>query len=230
MDRNLGAPDVNNHGNSTGTVFFQFGRKDPFACGTLFKPDGTTVSISNIAWDATTQESSKKGKNVPYSIQNPLNFIKNSAGLWTTGDQYCPADGGDFLWQDPNAVSSVDGRVEKSIFDPCPSGWMVPMNGTWAEFKNSNMPWETTKAEGIGRYYYPDKTNYPQIYIYYPSSGTKQYDSGGITEVNNYANSWTSSPNTSTAFVFHSRSNVVESTLTNSRAQGNPIRCIQEYF
>ena len=230
MDRNLGAMNTINPNGGAGSVWYQFGRKDPFAGGTLYKPDGTTISISNIAWnsDVITTKSSEKGKNVPYSVQNPLKFITGTT--WTTGDQYCPADGGDFMWQDPKAAPRADGKVKKSIFDPCPSGWMVPMKETWAGFSDSNMLWETTKDEGIGRYYYPDRANYPHIYISFPASGYLQYSTGTINDIDKHGNSWTNSPYSSLAVVFHYRFNSVEQAMGKDRAQGNTVRCIQEYF
>ena len=225
MDRNLGAPDVNYHGNSTGSVYYQFGRKDPFEVGTLYKPDGSSISISNIAWDATTQESSKKGKNVPYSVQNPLKFITSSS-TWTTGDQYCPADGGDFMWQDPKAASSADGKVKKSIFDPCPSGWMVPVSGTLdaLSMTHSNQI-SPIPVNGLGRYYYPN-TNNKVDYICFPYGCLQpSYSSRGYY--------WLASTASTNAYAFDLNDNSVQpvnGTKSTPRYYGGSVRCIQEYF
>ena len=230
MDRNLGAPDVNYHGNSTGSVYYQFGRKDPFEGGSLYKPDGSSISISTIAWnsDVITTKSSEKGKNVPYSIQNPLKFITGTA--WTTGDQYCPANGGDFMWQDPKAVSDVDGKVKKSIFDPCPSGWMVPMNGIWTGFSDTNPVWSNELSNGAGRYYYPGGTEKTEIYAYYPASGCRKSD-GSYNRVSSYGYYWSSSPSSTNAWPFYFMNyTYIYLDTPIDRAYGNSVRCIQHYY
>ena len=230
MDRNLGAMNTNYAGSGTGSVYYQFGRKDPFAGGTLYKPDGSSISISTIAWNSSsiTQESSKIGKNVPYSIQNPLKFITGTT--WTTGDIYCPADGGDFMWQDPKALPDADGKVKKSIFDPCPSGWMLPQNGTWAGLSTSNMLWSTEKSNGIGRYYYPAGTSITDIYAFYPASGYRQSSNGSFRTVGGYGYCWSSSPSSTSAFYLYFNGNYVNPSNTYSRAYGCPVRCVQEYY
>ena len=231
MDRNLGAPDVNYHGNNNGAVFYQFGRKDPFAGGSLYKPDGSSISISTIAWNSgqITQETNKKGKNVPYSIQNPLKFITNS-GPWTTGDQYCPVDGGNFVWQDPKSLSSTDGKVKKSIFDPCPTGWMVPMNGTWNGLVSKNPAWSTTNSNGLGIYYYPAGTGKTGIYAFYPA-GCRS--SGNSYTGENGSYSWTcsnTSLNVSLFYVSDYNGGYIYFDKFDVRASGYHVRCIQEYF
>lgn len=228
MDRNLGAMDTNNPSGGVGSIYYQFGRKDPFEGGSLYKPDGSSISISAIAWNssAITLESSKKGKNVPYSVQNPLKFITRSS-TWTTGDIYCPAGGSDFLWQDPKSVSNADGKVKKSIFDPCPSGWMVPVNGTW---NGIQMKFNMILANGIGRYYYPDIANKPDDYAFYPDLGYR--DGTTLYDVNGRGYSWSCSSSGESAYYLyyrHDYNDLYTSNISN-RAKGYFVRCIQEYF
>ena len=234
MDRNLGAMNTNNPNGGVGSVYYQFGRKDPFASGTLYKPEGTTTSISNIAWnsDVITTKSSEKGKNVPYSIQNPLKFITSSS-TWTTGDQYCPVDGGNFIWQDPKAAPSADGKVKKSIFDPCPSGWMVPVKGTWEGFTYGNCPYEKTRENGNGRYNYPDKATHPDDYFFYSASGYLRETDRSLQSLNERVYYLSCSPAGSYKYSFYFRTtdNSFNTNHPDSpRAQGNMVRCIQEYF
>ena len=231
MDRNLGAMDTNNPNGGVGSVYYQFGRKDPFEGGTLYKPDGTKISISNIAWnsDVITTKSNEKGKNVPYSVQNPLKFITGST--WTTGDQYCPAGGGDFMWQDPKASPSADGKVKKSIFDPCPSGWMVPMSDTWMGVSNTKCVSDKAGVHGSGRYYYPDKATHPNDYIFYPANGYRDASNGAIGNTRDYGICSSCSPQSLEAYCFYYATiNNYCDIFTTPRARGCPVRCIQEYF
>ena len=234
MDRNLGAMNTINPNGGMGSIFYQFGRKDPFNISTLYKPDGTTVKFSTITWNSgeITQETSKIGKNVPYSIQNPLKFITGSS-TWTTGDIYCPIGGGEFLWQDPKSAPSADGKAKKSIFDPCPSGWMVPVSGTWDGLTTGNCPYDKSRDDGYGLHYYPDKATHPDDYIFYPATGfigENGLFSGGAKT---YAYYLSCSPISSSAVSFYflyTNTSYFSTKQPISRAQGNLVRCIQEYF
>ena len=229
MDRNLGAMNTNNPGGGIGSIWYQFGRKDPFEGGTLYDTNGNKTSKTTIAWDATTQESSKKGKNVPYSVWNPLKFITNSTGGWTTGDQYCPANGGDFMWQDPKSAPSTDGKVKKSIFDPCPSGWMVPVNGVVISFSASM---SSILDNGLGRYYYPAGTSAKEIYVFFPACGDLNSSNGGFERYNDahYIYFWSCSPSSLSGMsILFNYYDDIRSEYA-SRAYGYSVRCVQHYY
>ena len=125
MDRDLGAkkggyPGIgqNNYqeyskmdGVNREGLLYQWGRKDPFfgsADGTtteinvIYNGDGTPLSLTK-----TNQYASKDN-----SIKNPLTFYHtNSIGT---------------SWNGNNATAPG----KKTIYDPSPEGWKVPMNGT----------------------------------------------------------------------------------------------------
>lgn len=220
MDRNVGEYSVAWDGSVKGQLYYQFGRKDPIPSATLYGTQRTIVDYSTLE---------NNNKNVLYSIANPTKLIYNKSaidvGTWTLGDKYNPSDyNNDIMWHDPYATPE-NGR--KSVFDPCPSGWMLPRNGTWAGISTSNSIWSTVPA-GTGRYYYPDKTNFPNSYVYYPASGGFYFISGAIA----YANSmyeWSSSPSVKLGKPFNSHANgIAENTA--ERACGFPVRCVQEFF
>ena len=126
MDRDLGAKKGGYPGLGKGTYYqvytamdgvnregllYQWGRKDPFfgsADGTtteinvIYNGDGTPLSLTK-----TNQYASKDN-----SIKNPLTFYHtNSIGT---------------SWNGNNATAPG----KKTIYDPSPEGWKVPMNGT----------------------------------------------------------------------------------------------------
>lgn len=110
MDRNLGAtatgvsgaipqPSSKTAAQSFYGLFYQFGRKDPFATS----GEVTSVNRSNITTYA-------------YAAQNPGTFIKGT-GAWSY------TDANSSYVTDP---WNSDGT--KSEFDPCPDGWRLPKN------------------------------------------------------------------------------------------------------
>lgn len=220
MDRNVGEAGVAWDGSVRGQLHYQFGRKDPIPSATL---NGTKVAIKDYSEIKETTD----GMNVPYSIANPTMFITNANGYWTKGDKYNPADyNNDIMWQDPFA-SPQNGR--KSIFDPCPSGWMLPRNGTWSGFSITTFEWSTTPA-GTGRYYYPDKTNLPNSYVYYPASGYRYGSSGTLYSVGSYGDYWSSSLNIASGYNMYFHGSVVSPGTTGALTSGYTVRCVQEFF
>ncbi|WP_300703950.1 DUF4906 domain-containing protein [Bacteroides sp.] len=116
MDRNLGATKAGLQANlidrvSTFGLLYQGGRKDPF----FSTADGTTNEVKTIydGYGKTTEIGKISRSSVPYQtlIQFPLNF-------------YYPGGGG-ILNSDKS--SAWNGR-NKTIYDPCPDGWKVPLN------------------------------------------------------------------------------------------------------
>ena len=113
MDRNLGAltatsmtgdPDPLSIG-----LNFQWGRKDPFP-GIASFTSSVGAAVAGTAWTA-------KGEHITtaYSIAHPTEYahIKEvDAGVWNVDD---PKD----LWNDEDN--------DKTIYDPCPVGYRVPL-------------------------------------------------------------------------------------------------------
>ena len=148
-------------------------------------------------WDSTGQG----GKNVPYSVRNPLYFITGT--YWTYGDIFNPSsyvgDATRIVWQDPAWNETREANEEeygipnptKSFFDPCPPGWRLPVNGWVTGFVFGRT--DTTnpaanfilgaedligRGRGTGGTYFPngflnDKNNPDAQTIFFPSSGIR---------------------------------------------------------
>jgi len=113
MDRNLGALVATA---ATGDVdplsiglFYQWGRKDPFP-GMASMSSNTGAAVAGTAWTAhgTTEDTA-------YAVAHPTEYIhvpKVDEGVWNKDD---PAD----LW-------NAEGNL-KTIYDPCPVGYRVPL-------------------------------------------------------------------------------------------------------
>ena len=219
MDRNLGALDDKYHDKANiKSKYYQFGRKDPFNsdiyCWTYdpntFLPsqtaDGAIVKTSRDILDDVMGIYKTEGKNMPFSVGHPDNFI-TSDGAWTLGDVFNPNPyNANIIWQDPYSDIKIEneelfGDFCKSFFDPCPPGWTIPRNeaflpgfigdGSGSATGNFrvNCQWgveedENGKHRGMGRTYFPkgyliEKSNSNPQTAFFPVPG---YRSSGTAK------------------------------------------------
>lgn len=109
-DRNLGATSATAT-DATG-LMYQWGRKDPFELSS---------SITSVASSATTGTSA-------YGVANPTTFISGYSG---NDRDWLYAEHNPELWG-----YTATGRV-KSVFDPCPEGYMVPVASSFTIFTST---------------------------------------------------------------------------------------------
>ncbi len=113
MDRNLGTSTAN-----MGGLFYQWGRKDPFAPGHF--------TISNVSGT----------NNLGMSIASPSVFYTTN----TTPFDWIGTAQNNNLW------TKIDG--DKGDYDPCPFGWRVPIDQAWEGFTGSSKNGITLSAAG----------------------------------------------------------------------------------
>ena len=114
MDRNLGAlVDTGASGDvdplSIG-LYYQWGRKDPFPGSTEFVKTPVGAAVAGTAWTYH-----KELITTDYSVAHPTEYAsvpEVDAGVWNADD---PQD----LW------NTADNK--KTIYDPCPPGYRVPL-------------------------------------------------------------------------------------------------------
>ncbi len=114
MDRDIGSHDDK----STDALFYQWGRKDPFT--------------TNIGWSIV-----KDCATFATAVQNPNIFyaMEDSWCSELSDDAY---EAVDYLWYDitkfnPLTHTNIT-EIEKSIFDPSPLGWCVPLSEAYADW------------------------------------------------------------------------------------------------
>ena len=230
MDRNLGAlvqtPISGENARSAFGCFYQFGRKDPFR---------TKVNPTSIAADMTGQPDADEGnvtvkKNIRYSIHNPDLFINGGGNNWTAFETGLGISSA--AWVDPKKDSHAEGtdycEAGKSIYDPCPYGWQVPVKDVWSEFSTATMKWVTAPADAA--YYYPEGYNpeAPKGKIYFPSSGYRRH----TWAASNYGYYWTETiynANQAYDLRFYSSNGVLASAVRGGdyRSNGFVVRCIR---
>lgn len=116
MDRNLGATSADPaDGEATYGMYYQWGRKDPF-----------TFTA------ATSDMSPNTSQAFAFAIRYPQRAYQevSQSGNWYSGLN-------DYLWGNPDyGKNRYLKDLKKTIYDPCPVGYMVPPANTFLIFKN----------------------------------------------------------------------------------------------
>jgi hypothetical protein len=207
MDRNLGASFAgkNNTASSMGTgLYYQWGRKDPFP-----DTDGT-LAVGSFSRVQTTDILGT----IPNTIKNPNVFYYN-----TSSAQY-------YDWHQPIRIDTLwdHSNNQKTIYDPCPSGWRVPRyTGTAA----TDSPWYGFTISGkTFSYGYVFDTN-----AIYPAPGLRpsrnSSDFGKLGDVGKGGYVYSATTGT-TPLRLAIESGVVYFGATDSRSHGFSVRCVRE--
>lgn len=250
MDRNIGASDVNYHNDGKGYLYYQFGRKDPFPGARevyIRNPEGNLVKAQ---WNKekshvinTNEAPETAPANIRYSVHKPLMFIIGQGAIskvdyWTLDDRYnrdtTKYSKTTLVWQDPAIdTSTVGWQLKKSIFDPCPPGWKVPLTNTWLSFNygsSGGYPLFPLNSEETGRYYLPGGK---ASTIFYPFTGYISSDDGEtycVSKDGIEARTWGCLNVISAGY--KARGGRATKTIVqpenDSRATGRFVRCVQE--
>jgi hypothetical protein len=209
MDRNLGATKAGT-GSGLGTgLFYQWGRKDPFPA--TLAPGATQPGSGSFTAVATT---SALGT-VTNTIQNPGVFYYSSSSPYDW--HYASRD--NTLWG-----HDANGGI-KTIYDPCPSGWRVPVNYNMSD---ATSPWYGFTLSNGGTF--SEGYNWGTNAVY-PAAGYRDNSSGSLSLVGTTGYFWSASPYSSTSsnaslLYFYSGAVYVDNHY--NRARGFSVRCSQE--
>ena len=249
MDRNLGAMVTRYADLSKGSLgmYYQFGRKDPFADRDQ-KNNAGRIYVGGTSSEGVLGNNRREviaanaaGKNVRYSVIHPMLFLAAGYYNWTAASDDL-GDGGNAscLWNDrkwKHADNLPELERKKSIYDPCPPGWKVPVSGTWAGLNvanddNREAGTYTTVWADNGRYYYPEGYVNREATgsIYFPANGYLNESSGNMTVVGSRGMFWSAtSKSNREGYLFDFRSGeVLPAAYWYNRSNGYQIRCVKE--
>ena len=221
MDRMLGGRAPQADDNKCYGAYFQWGRPFPFSWGS-----GTFGSAATTARDL--KQSARNVDKVLF-----YKDVENANGDWWLGDQTgARSDRKDDFWGNPNngtGAGSAENGV-KTVFDPCPVGWMVASPAVIKEFvagrdadvtSGSVMKWLTYKY---------DDTNTS----YWPLGGYKDGSDAGNGGSNLIAMTcWSNSPyagygsSDHKAYCYTYNNNLQKSEEEYNRAYGFNVRCMK---
>lgn len=128
MDRNIGGHGPTANGSSTAQAqqrgfYYQWGRPFPFGYG-------TTIQVVNTNFHVTTSlaESAQHANSIATYADKDV-----TTDWWNTGS----ATGRQNDFWGSSSTSASNNKAVKSIFDPCPKGWMVVTPAVLNEVKNA---------------------------------------------------------------------------------------------
>ena len=202
MDRNLGATSATPGDVGALGLFYQWGRKDPFLGSSSISKG--VKALSTISWPSVVEGP----VTIDYAIQNPTSYIDNAAYY----SNWCSTVRID-LWD-----------TSKTIYDPCPVGWVVPKG-------NNSSIWENAKIEDI----IFDSTNFGlnidlgnSVFVWYPAAGYMWPSNGTLNNVKYGCYCWTSSRDDFYADSVHLSSTKCSFDERTGHSSGLSIRCQKE--
>lgn len=222
MDRNLGATSATPGYVGALGLLYQWGRKDPFLASSDVKEN--ILALSSMTWPPVIDCSSSVGT-VEYTISHPTTFITDGNNK---NHDWCYSENGEIV--EPNRWQS-----EKTIYDPCPSGWRVPDGG-------DNGVWE--KAGFPYNFWYPDPDSYDSINkgmnfgstyssrtTWYPAAGCRHYSEGDLSYTSYEGDYWSVTLDhgrlRGCCFYFD-ESGYMDPSSRNLMSYACSVRCIQE--
>ena len=249
MNRNLGAANNNPGDPNAFGLLYQWGRKDPFIGSAAISGNTFAASSKGQNWTsvAASTTGSNAAKSVEWSIKHPDVFstqINETTYDWVNAPTV--ADQLNWLWGNPSSVtgsitvSNINkNKGTKTIYDPCPTGYMVPPQYTWTNFtKDGNNHGEAEKAQwnvsgtfdhGWKFYYTADGSG---ATTFYPAAGYRdRVGTGALLAVGAYGYVWSSSTFASGNIVAGNmdfNATWVRPLGAYGRSYGFSVRCVQE--
>ena len=169
MDRNLGATynKYNEEGGIKSKGFlYQWGRKDLFPPTKGWEKTESDEDLYNLAGEIITFSK------VPVEVFNNIpNSVHNSMSFYTSEESWYTNAKGTYRRNDLSLWNSKVGK--KTIFDPCPDGWRVPVG---KDGKHES-PWEQTKKNVTSLVRYK---GFSFKGIYYPAAGYRELLTGNM--------------------------------------------------
>ena len=204
--------------------FYQWGRKDPMLPSTgtgntnktWYDASGiSSTTLSTASWDTNNTA-------ITDGILNPGTFCSN---YYMDRTYYN-------LWAADNTSTSSDlATSTKTVYDPCPVGYKVPLNNAFRAFTTTGS--NTSTASQInGTWNAAEKGwdfNCTENTVFFPASGCRYGSSGSLFSVGSIGYYWSAVPYSTS----HGRSLFFFSTIVlplydSYRANGFPVRPVQE--
>lgn len=220
LDRNIGATTSTHSDMTSFGFYYQWGRKDPFPAPSrmdagkdyihnVWYADGVEHFNEHVYSNNSYVESHKT--NLEYSVKNPATRIHVYSFTQALNWFSASYDNESYnLW---GGVSNGGYVINnKSVYDPCPEGYMVPASNAW-----SGVP-----DEQVGlSFYFPDRGGY------YPKGGRlyAAETERKLTEFNSRVYCWS---RTHSSTKGNALSLINTSTITSYCALGYNVRCIKQ--
>lgn len=221
MDRNLGATSVDPGDVTSLGLLYQWGRKDPFLGSARISGNANKAS-SSVSWPEPVFSTITEGT-ILYTVNNPMTFIRRDA------------KNKDWYFTGTYDTDNTRWMQEKTMFDPCPSGWKVPNGGElgiwrigWGSVDRPHYIEQSYLTDVEGMFFSGKLGN---TTIWYPASGYLDYYHGTLADTGYIGKWWSVTPAGTGAYCFYITESGSYMSLTHStdRAEGLSVRCMKGY-
>ena len=207
------------------TTLYQFGRKDAFP----------GVDASKLAANSHFTQNAGDKMSITNNIQNPDKFYIYGLSVLMYYGYYN-------LWSADNTViygynSGSDNPVVKTVYDPCPVGFMMPANNAFTGFTANGQNGGTMNVDGTDNWQ-TFRNNFGHNFwtsssktatIYFPAPGVRSYNDGSLISVGSSGFYWSavSSGNNYACYLAFSSNGVIP-LHENPRGYGLSSRPVSE--
>lgn len=209
---------------------YQWGRKDPMPCAKTYN----STSIITLYGSHTNYGADEAATSIGLSIKNPQRFFKQDGETYynwfTGGSKYN-------LWN--AAINSVGANDDqdtaiKTIYDPCPVGFMIPAGRAFTGFTKTGQYVETPleNANVIGSWnagWTFKKDDNDTVGIFFPASGYRERAAGSLAGMGSSGYAWSfAAYSAAYAYYLGFSSGYVGPLSYSYRAGGFPVRPCRE--
>ena len=203
-------------------TYYQFGRKDALP------------GINAIAQGSYSFDPAGGGHSIGDAIQHPWNMFR-LAGIGTTYYvNWCNAAYYN-LWSMDNTVTGFnDNAVVKTIYDPCPAGFKMPVSNAFTGFTTNGQnggPMNVSGAWDYG-YNFNNKISSPDATVWFPALGSRDYYyNGRLFGVGGVGSYWSAVPNSVhdvCGLDFRSGGSVDPQSINSRQAYGLSVRPVAD--
>ena len=220
MDRNLGATSADITKTESYGLYYQWGRKDPFSSILAFDSANGEGKyhpvVGNYPEGGEDNSMDETIHSVAYSVAHPDEYI----GDYGDGHQNWVKETDNWLW---GAQGHGDAIAQKTIFDPCPDGYMMPASGYFWHGINDDGATAGKVLEGGAMSLFSGKIMVPSAGFIYVS-GYGWYDANGAGWGGLWAGNSAGWGDTSQGFRLSSGPSF-DPTSYNGTAAAHPVRC-----
>lgn len=212
LDRNLGATSTAQKDRNAYGLFYQWGRKDPFARNlTATRPGGKPYESASSDLEKTEVATETTGT-IAFATRNP------QTRLLADNDWHCTCRN-NALWGNANGTTE-EGIGIKTVYDPCPAGYRVPEILAYAGLTDKD------KSNCTNQYGHMFDIDGAGTTSYFPTAGYLPKDKHTTLYLEYRGYLWTNVAGETGAYYFYyNNANLNRTGL--DRATGAPIRCMK---
>ena len=175
--------------------YYQWGRKDPMPPAANWDSD-EDATLYDLLGNVYSGYGVQYGSTVDNAIKNPNLFLKGGSEGWNSLSSFCN------YWNaslnTDNDFTDDQNTAVKTIYDPCPVGWMIPASRAFTGFSTTGEGgWHVANVVGdFDNGYYFKRNSDDVVGMFFQASGGRNYYTDMINQTGSttFGYRWTFAP------------------------------------